>query len=224
MSIIILSSTLAYAKSESTDIYYASCTEAATEALINKIENEVYSKYTDKLEELLSEEKYAAYNQLSLSALQEKNAAVVDALAEFGATDTTVTINQGRERSTSTQLTFSETISTIGDLRFYSCDWVFTAPYDKQCDINDIAATRITDSENYYINSSYAKTWTGGGTQTGYVDNTGNHDPTDSPVTKRYEDATGVMFNINVMLFRLLQWLCWLLKAEYQYMLVKSPE
>ena len=197
LAALSLGSTVAFASSDIVKETRETCTAESIEAIINEVENEVYSQYTQQLDSLLATEDYESYNQLSELVLHEKNEAIVEALSEFGAINTSVTITKDLLRSTSNQMTFSETISTVGDLRFYSCDWTFSPPYDSLCDINDIAAARITDSSNYYINSTFAKTWTGGGTQTGYVDDSGNHTPLNSPITKRYEDATGVLFNVD---------------------------
>ena len=47
------------------------------------------------------------------------------------------------------------------------------------------------------IYSSFGKTWDNLENETGYVDNSGNHTPSNSYITKRFEDNNGVCFNVN---------------------------
>ncbi|MDQ6419633.1 hypothetical protein RB620_09335 [Paenibacillus sp. LHD-117] len=59
-----------------------------------------------------------------------------------------------------------------------------------------MAALRLSNASGWLITKSYAKTWDNYGVETGYVDEFGQHSPSDSLVTKRFEDAGGVVFNV----------------------------
>ena len=96
-------------------------------------------------------------------------------------------------------MTFSETLyfNSSASSYIYTVDWEWEfGAWDDMYDIDDIAGAAITNSDDYYINRSFAKTWDNGGNLTGYVDDTGNHTPSNSKITKRFEDAQGVAFNV----------------------------
>lgn len=75
--------------------------------------------------------------------------------------------------------------------------WNWTdGKWDALYDIEDYAAVRMTNTTGYQIYSSFAKTFDEAGNQTGYVNNYGNHSPSNSKVTKRFEDLSGVVYNL----------------------------
>lgn len=78
----------------------------------------------------------------------------------------------------------------------YTCEVKWQGVWDSLSGLEDFAAVRMTRPENYYIYSSFAATWDNRGNQTGYVAADGNHTPSSSYVTKRFEDTIGVCFNV----------------------------
>lgn len=103
--------------------------------------------------------------------------------------------------SVSTDMTFSEQdiyFDASTGLYRYTSDWLWKEfAWDEQADINDLVGVGITKPGDYLIYSSFGKTWDNLGNETGYVDNSGNHTPSNSYITKRFEDNNGVCFNVN---------------------------
>ncbi len=103
--------------------------------------------------------------------------------------------------SVSADMTFSEEpiyYDSSAGLYRYTSDWLWREfSWDELADINDLVGVGITKPGDYLIYSSFAKTWDNLGNQTGYVDNSGNHTPSNSYITKRFEDNNGVCFNVN---------------------------
>ena len=78
----------------------------------------------------------------------------------------------------------------------YTVDWEFAwATWDEYYDIPDLFGASISNTDDYYILKAYAKTWASSGKESGYVDEFGNS-ASDSKITKRFEDAEGVIYDV----------------------------
>jgi hypothetical protein len=101
--------------------------------------------------------------------------------------------------SSSSDLTLTDGLTYDASTKTYcfTGEWNFKDNiYDLDVDLNDLVAARMINTNGYIITKSYAKTFDNFGQQTGYVDNYGQHSPSDSRINKRFEDAPGVTFNV----------------------------
>lgn len=181
---------------------YGISTYESIEQAVNAAEESINKKYSEGLNAALTAEDEYLYARLYNQMYNERQAAVLEVYSGYGFVAISDNPDVVAPLSSSSDLTFSETLylSSTGSTYIYTVDWAWAyASWDELYDIDDIAGVSITNSDDYYINKSFAKTWNNVGQQTGYVDDTGNHTPTDSKITKRFEDATGVAYNVTDM-------------------------
>ena len=173
---------------------------SSIEAAVSAAENKVFSLYQNDLQDALKNGTMDEYYSLLATADIERHQAVDQVYSSFGF-EKIYEASPPDTKSTSSVLSWtSETCyydSTYQEY-VYSVDWEWEyGQWDDLSDIEDIAGVYMTNSNDYYIAASFAKTWGNGNNQTGYVDNTGNHTPSNSYITKRAETADGVLFNVN---------------------------
>ncbi len=171
------------------------------EAAVSKAENTVMSKYSEDLTRALNNRDMATHERILNQAIEERRKAADKVYERYGI----VTLASEDEpeiqpRSLSSDMVWqNESIryDSASNAIFYTVEWKWLTNGDTNWDIEDIAGVSISNPNAYYIDKSFAKTWANSGGQTGYVDDSGNHTPTGSYITKRSETATGVMFNVN---------------------------
>ena len=188
-----------YDKDEYLSTPYGVSTYDRIEQDVCAVEESVNRRYAEKLDKALAEGNEALYSNTYNQMRSERQAAVLEVYSNYGFVEIPNNSDGVAPLSASSDLTFSETLyfNSSASSYIYTVDWEWEfGAWDDMYDIDDIAGVAITNSDDYYINKSFAKTWNNGGGLTGYVDDTGNHTPSDSKITKRFEDAQGVAFNV----------------------------
>lgn len=172
------------------------------EAEINKAEDEIMAQLSSELKG--SSQTYSQSQAKQMAAIGLINERTAEILESFGfeAVDSKDSLAV-ETRSTSADVIIDTPSlyydKSLGLYRF-TCNWNVVDGvnhgWDMLCDAEDFAGVRLTNSTNYDIYSSFCKTWNNFGYQTGYVDQYGQHSPTNSNCTKRTETAAGVVYNI----------------------------
>ncbi|HJG87310.1 hypothetical protein [Pseudoflavonifractor capillosus] len=168
------------------------------ETAISQAEEEIHQQYYDALEDALDNNNIVNYNQLAHAMAIERSLAVEDVLREFGFEKITNGTNI-TPMSSSNDLSWTAEDAYYNpseDIYVYTVDWEFAwAKWDELYDIPDLVGVSMTNPDDYYILKAYAKTWDSTGKESGYVDEYGNG-ASDSKISKRAEDAEGVIYDV----------------------------
>ncbi len=181
---------------------HGSTTYSALENAVSAAELKINSEYYDALSLALQTGDTRLHSELSATMASRRRDAVTDIYSAYGF-ERVSQCETPVPTPASSDLTFTAEdvyYSTADKMYIYTVDWSWEwASWDEYWDIEDLAGVSMTNTNDYYILKSYAKTWHSNGEQSGYVDEFGNHDPSDSKITKRYEDASGVIYNVTDM-------------------------
>ncbi len=167
---------------------------------ISAIENSELSKAQREIENIKNQGKLTENNKKDIESKYNKiiKSETDKILKKNGfdkvSADEDISSNQ---YTSSNDITLTDSLyyDSVNNLYRFTGDWCFSS-YDSMMDIEDFAGVRMTNSTGYYIYSSYAKTFNQFGTETGYVDNQGIHSPSNSYITKRFQDSVGTCYNV----------------------------
>lgn len=172
------------------------------EAEINKVEDEIMAQLSAELmAKPLTCEQSQAKQVAARELIKQETAKILESYGFKLADPKDGLTTETRSMSNNVQIyTPSLYYDSSSGLYRFSCDWNVedgtNNGWDMFCDAEDFAGVRLTNYVNYDIYSSFCKTWNNFGYQTGYVDQYGQHSPTNSNCTKRTETAAGVAYNI----------------------------
>lgn len=160
---------------------------------INQAGKAVEEKYEEQINALMQrtttlEESSPEIDSIKQAMQKERNEAEKAILEKYGfasscpSNESNGSLGESVLRSPATNITFSETPVTYdknAKIYRYTVDWTFKQQ-DSLWDTYDIAGVGMTNSNQYTIYKSFAKTFTNYGVESCYVDDRGNSHPSKS--------------------------------------------